>query len=98
VLQPQAGQRVRSPIVVSGTAVVYEASVAAALVDPSGRRLAEGFTTALAGAPERGTFQLTLSFPPPSSEMPATLWVYSHSPRDGSIINLVTVPLVLLPR
>ena len=98
VTQPQAGQRVRAPLVVTGTAVVYEAAVAAAVVDATGRRIAEGYTTALAGAPERGAFQLTLTFTPPPAEMSATLQVYSHSPRDGSIINLVSVPVVLLPQ
>ena len=56
------------------------------------QKLAEIFTTATSGAPDRGTFEVELDFSVPDSS-DGYLEVFSNSPKDGSEINLVRVPI-----
>ena len=89
---PVPGQTVASPLEVRGSARVFEAALCVRIVDQQGAVLAQGCTTATAGAPERGDFKISLSFNPagPGKGM---VEAYSASPRDGSIINLYQVPV-----
>jgi hypothetical protein len=57
--------------------------------------LASGFTTATAGAPEKGTFTITATYADPSSDIIGFAEVYTRSPRDGTIDEIVRVPLIL---
>ncbi len=95
--RPQAGQRVRSPLAIEGTAITFEGVVNVALRDPQGRTLQEGTTVATRGAPERGAFALSLTFSPPAGEVQGTFEVFIPSPRDGSILHRLRVPVVLIP-
>lgn len=92
VYRPQPGQKVASPLHVTGSARVFEGTVQARLSTEGGSILARNFGTATAGAPERGDFEIILRF-----EMPDTaegwLEVFSQSPRDGSEENKVRVPV-----
>ena len=97
VVRPQAGQRVRSPLAVEGTAITFEGVVNVALLDGQGRTLQEGVTVATRGAPERGSFALSLTFTPPNAEIPGTLEVFIRSARDGSVLHRVRVPVLLTP-
>ena len=96
VSAPAPGARVTSPLQVSGQARVFEATVSLALLNAVGRTIAEGFTTAEAGAPALAPFSTTLAFTV-TTETPACLWVFEASARDGSPINVVQIPLTLLP-
>ena len=53
---PGVGAELSSPFTFSGTAMVFEGTVLARLVDSSGRRIVEVVVTASRGAPGRGRF------------------------------------------
>jgi hypothetical protein len=56
--------------------------------------LAEGFTTASLGAPGRGDFSVTATYTVPR-ETVAFVEVYSVSPKDGKIDEIVRIPVTL---
>ncbi|NLU50649.1 MAG: spore gernimation protein [Syntrophomonadaceae bacterium] len=92
VTSPRPGAKVTSPLQVTGTARVFEAAVNIRLLTREGEKLAETFTTATAGAPERGFFETTLEFTKPVSDQ-GYLEVLWHSPKDGSELDKVRVPV-----
>ena len=95
VKEPLANSRVRSPLTISGEASVFEAALIWQVTDTAGRVLASGFTTATAGAPEKGTFTITATYADPPSDIIGFAEVYTRSPRDGTIDEIVRVPLIL---
>ena len=98
VRQPLANTRVRNPLTISGDASVFEANLEWQVTDTAGRVLAKGFTTATAGAPGRGTFTITATYADPPSDEIGFVEVYTRSPRDGQIDEIVRVPLILAGR
>ena len=92
VTSPQPGDKVSSPLKVTGTARVFEATVNLRVLDKDGNKLAETHTMATAGAPERGTFETDIEFPKPSTDKGyvEALW---YSPKDGSELDKVRVPV-----
>ena len=50
---------------------------------------------ATAGAPEKGTFSITATYADPPSDIIGFAEVYTRSPRDGEIDEIVRVPLIL---
>ena len=92
VTSPTPDQKVVSPVEVTGSARVFEATVNMRLVDDSGIIIAEGFTTATEGAPGRGDFKHSLSYSaaPPGK---GTIEVFWTSPKDGEILDKVSVPV-----
>jgi hypothetical protein len=95
VKEPLANTHVRSPLTISGEASVFEAALIWQLTDTAGRVLASGFTTATAGAPGKGTFSITATYQDPPSDIIGFAEVFTRSPRDGTIDEIVRVPLVL---
>lgn len=95
VKEPLANSRVRSPLTISGEARVFEAALIWQVTDTAGRVLASGFTTASAGAPATGTFTITATYADPPSDIIGFAEVYTRSPRDGEIDEIVRVPLIL---
>ena len=95
VKEPLANTRVRSPLTISGEASVFEAALIWQVTDTAGRVLASGFTTATAGAPAKGTFSVTATYADPASDIIGFAEVYTRSPRDGTIDEIVRVPLIL---
>jgi hypothetical protein len=93
---PVPDQVLTSPLRVSGRARVFEAVVSLALKDAGGQTIAQGTAQAAGGAPALAPFDTSLSFSV-QSETPACLWVFEASARDGSPINVVQVPLTLVP-
>ena len=57
--------------------------------------IAEGITTASQGAPGRGTSTMTVPYTLRISEIVAFVEVYSRSPKDGNIDDLVRIPVTL---
>lgn len=94
VTHPTANQIAGVPLLVKGSARVFEGHVIARLLDGQGRELARGTATASAGAPGRGDFEIRLKFTPPRSGQ-GTLEVFSPGPKDGSEQNKVIVPVRL---
>lgn len=92
VTHPTPNQVAGVPLLVKGSARVFEAAVSARLLDENGNLLAEGHTMATAGAPDRGDFEMSLKFDPPSSGR-GVLEVYWASPKDGSDLDKVSIPL-----
>ena len=91
---PGRGWAVQTPLRVSGSANVFEAQFQAELTDSAGRVIATQNIHASAGTGTRGTFDTTIAFPV-SASGPATLTVFDTSAKDGSRIDVVTIPLNL---
>ena len=64
------------------------------ITDTGGRVIAEGIVTASRGAPGRGTYTVTVPYFV-TTETVAFVEVYSRSPKDGNIDELVRVPVTL---
>lgn len=93
VLSPTMGEKVKSGFVVSGNARTFENNVAIRLSDSAGNVLIETFT--LANAPDTGQFgpfEKQINFQTADTE--GTLQVFQYSAKDGSIIDLVEVPVL----
>jgi hypothetical protein len=95
VKEPLANTRVRSPLTITGEASVFEAALVWQVTDTAGRVLASGITTATAGAPQKGTFSITATYADPPSDIIGFAEVYTRSPRDGTIDEIVRVPVIL---
>jgi hypothetical protein len=99
VMTPVIGQRVSSPITISGTADVREATVSVRLLDANGMEIATKFTTATCGNGCRGDYSLHLPYTVPKkqpcADQSGTLQVYQVSGEDGSRISVVEIPLTL---
>lgn len=91
---PGKGWAVQSPLRVAGSANVFEAQFQAELKDSTGHVIAAQSIHATSGTGTRGTFDTTIAFSATATG-PATLTVFDISPRDGSRIDVVTVPLQL---
>jgi hypothetical protein len=92
VASPARDDTVRSPLLVTGRASVFEAAVEVELV-ADGKTLARGFTTASAGAPEWGSYAAQLNFAVPAQPVAGTVRVFARSAKDGSVQYLVEVPV-----
>ena len=95
VARPLAGTRITSPLVISGDASVFEAALQWRVVDGGGTVYAQGITTASAGAPARGTFSVNATYSGPATDVTGFVEVYETSPRDGSIDDIVRVPVTI---
>jgi hypothetical protein len=98
VESPKIGSEHSSPLVVSGTANVFEANVSIELTwETKGFRKASAtFTTASCGSGCRGDFSTEVEF---NVDKPtdAVLSVYEESAEDGSRLHQITIPIRLLP-
>ena len=96
VERPRPSDEVSSPIIISGTANVFEATVSIRIVDADGNILAESFTTATCGTGCRGDYQKKVSFKV-DKPTEATIVVFEQSAEDGSDLFPVEIPVTLLP-
>ncbi|RUL90656.1 spore gernimation protein [Verrucosispora sp. FIM060022] len=94
VTHPVIGDRVSSPVTVSGSADVFEATVSVRVRDAAGRQLATAFTTATCGTGCRGGYRVTVGYRL-DREQPGTIEAYEVSAVDGSPTKLVSVPVTL---
>jgi Immunoglobulin-like domain of bacterial spore germination len=62
VESPEPGASVSSPVTISGTASVFEGTVQLRILDADGDEIGSTFTTASAGAPDRGDFSKQVEF------------------------------------
>lgn len=95
--EPESGDTVASPLTVSGEILAFEASFLVTVFDADGDVIVEDFGTAEAAeVGELAPFFIEIPFA--VDEMtPACVWVYERSARDGSIINVGQVPVLLSP-
>jgi hypothetical protein len=92
---PRPGDEVFSPVTIAGTADVFEATVSIRILDEDGGELAATFTTATCGSGCRGRYSTELFFFVDQTQNGA-IEVFEASAEDGSPINLVSVPVVLV--
>jgi hypothetical protein len=90
------GVSVRSPLRLAGTANVFEAQFRMRLVTATGRTLFDLPVMASSGTGTRGVFDVSAPFEV-STVTPATLTVFDPSAKDGSPLDVVDIPVVLLP-
>ena len=95
VKTPTANARLASPFTLSGDASVFEAALQWRLTDTAGRVIGSGNTTASLGAPGRGTFTVSVSYVGTGTDAIAFVEVFSRSPKDGEIDEIVRVPVTL---
>ena len=88
---PLPGESVTSPIRVTGTANVFEATVSFEVRDDAGNVVMRTFTTATSGSGTRGTFETELAVP--NLAGPATIVAFEASAEDGSPLHVVEVPV-----
>lgn len=93
---PAVGDALSSPLRLSGTSNVFEATSNYELLDAAGNVIAEGFVTATCGTGCRGTFDVEVPFDW-SGEPRGTLLVFELSAEDGSRVNVVEIPLTFAP-
>ncbi|HEY6627988.1 MAG TPA: Gmad2 immunoglobulin-like domain-containing protein [Acidimicrobiia bacterium] len=82
-----------APLVISGFANVFEATVSLELVDGDGNVVYEAFTTATCGTGCWGAFSFNIDdfdF----EATPVSVRVFWHSAKDGSPSDVVTVPIL----
>ncbi|MFR9777512.1 Gmad2 immunoglobulin-like domain-containing protein [Micromonospora sp. MS34] len=94
VTGPSIGDRLTSPVTVTGTADVFEATVSVRVLDGAGREIGTGFTVATCGSGCRGDYRISVRYRRATAG-PGTIEVYEVSALDGSRINSVAVPVVL---
>ncbi len=75
----------------TGTAMVFEGSFQARLVDSSGRRVVNVIVQATRGAPGRGRFAKEVAFS--TAARRGTLIVFDQSMEDGSRQDEVEIPV-----
>jgi len=93
---PAVGDRVNSPLHVTGLSNTFEATYNVQLVDSKGAVVVDSFGTATAGTGTWGTFDA--SFPYVTSiSGTGTLRVFSVSAKDGSHVNEVDLSLLVGP-
>jgi spore germination protein GerM len=94
VQTPGIGQRVSSPVTISGSADVFEAVVSILILDRNGHTVASTFTMASCGTGCRGTFSTGVRYDVGTTQ-PGMIRVYEVSAMDGSPINVVDIPVTL---
>lgn len=96
VRTPAPGDEVVSPVTIAGTADVFEGTVSIRVLGADGAELAAGFATATCGSGCRGEFATELSFFTEVRQN-GTIEVFESSAEDGSQLNVVSIPVVLVP-
>jgi sporulation and spore germination protein/immunoglobulin-like protein involved in spore germination len=94
VEHPAIGETVSSPVAVSGTASVFEATLRVRLEGPDGAKLWEDTVTASEGAPGRGQFSVEIPF---TAEGPGKVVAFAPSAKDGEPQHTFEVEVVLAP-
>ncbi len=96
VTGPLIGAAVRSPVTVTGTADVFEASVSLRVLGPGGNEIARSFTTASCGTGCRGGYTASVTYAVSHAQR-GTIEVYEVSAADGSAVHVQSIPVRLLP-
>jgi len=93
VTAPTAGAAVSGSLHIAGQARVFEATVSITLYDANGAEIVSTTTNAAEGQ-VLSPFSKDLAFLV-AAPVPACLWVFEVSARDGSPVNVVQIPLTL---
>ena len=93
VTSPLRGDQIIPPLTIAGEASVFEATVTWRIVTASGTVVAQGNVLATVGAPLKGTFTTKVTFNQPYYGEAGFVEVYEVSPKDGSVSDIVRVPV-----
>jgi Immunoglobulin-like domain of bacterial spore germination len=93
--EPTEGETVTVPFTVSGEANTFEAALTVDVVDASGEGVCIREIMATSGSGTPGTWEGTLAFPPEMNPLRVTLRAYALSAKDGSMTDLVEVPITI---
>lgn len=91
---PLVGSRVDTPVTVSGTANVFEATVSIQILDATGAVIANTFTTATCGTGCRGDYSARVAYSV-DADQSGTVVVFESSAEDGSMLFPVRIPVTL---
>lgn len=94
VESPTLGNTITSPVRITGTANVFEAVFRVNIVDYDGLIIADKVVTATSGTGTRGTFDVTVPYKLTKAG-PGSIIVFAESPKDGSQINVMEIPIRL---
>jgi hypothetical protein len=97
VESPARGERVSSPVTVSGNANVFEANVTVVILDEAGNELARTFTTATCGTGCRGDFSVAVPFEVDEAQAGTILVHDDDAAGTGTPPHQVRIPVVLAP-
>lgn len=97
VESPAPGEAVTSPLTVSGSSNVFEATHQLTVTDPDGLIIAEKTVTATSGTGTRGRWSETVTFGPVKREGLGAVIVFELSAKDGSRQNVVEIPVRMTP-
>ncbi|MFN2543235.1 MAG: Gmad2 immunoglobulin-like domain-containing protein [Actinomycetota bacterium] len=95
VESPSFGTRVSSPVTVSGTADVFEATVSIRIIDQDDNVVGHAFTTATCGTGCRGNYDKAVSYSV-DADQPGFVMVFEESAENGLPINVVKIPVTLI--
>jgi immunoglobulin-like protein involved in spore germination len=93
---PIENARVASPVLVSGTADVFEGTVSIRVLDENGAILSEDFTTATCGSGCLGTYRTRVRFRIDHKQR-GSIQVFESSAENGEPLHMVEIPVTLLP-
>ena len=97
VTSPGLTQAVESPVLIRGSANVFEANVSIQILDENDKAIVETFTTATCGTGCRGTYRINVPFQV-DHEQQGTIVVHDDDAADtGTFPNEVRIPVRLLP-
>ncbi len=97
VESPAPGETVTSPLTVTGSSNVFEATHRLQVTDPEGLIIAERTVTTTSGSGTRGTWRETVEFGPVKRAGLGSVIVFELSAKDGSRTNIVEVPVRMEP-
>lgn len=86
------GDAISTPVKVAGMSNTFEANVRIRILGADGSVLADTFTTATSGTGTWGTFAVNVPFAK-GSHTTGTVVLFEDSPKDGSMVNVVEVPV-----
>ncbi len=95
IYEPQPGDTVGQPLIIVGKVREPENNFNYRLLDSEGHQLAGSFATAVAiDVGKFGAFSVVLNYGEPAGSS-GTVEVFSHSAKDGAVIDLVRIPVKL---
>jgi germination protein M len=97
VLSPALTQSVESPVLIRGSANVFEANVSVQILDENDEVLAETFTTATCGSGCRGTFRINVPFQVDDAQEGTIVVHDDDAAGSGVFPHEVRIPVRLLP-
>jgi hypothetical protein len=97
VTSPALGQEVGSPVLVTGSANVFEANVSVKILDRNGKVIAETFTTATCGTGCRGTYRVSVPYEVDSAQDGTIVVHDDDAAGTGRPPHEVRIPVRLVP-